>query len=106
MGCHVNKYSRDEPGLTISETLKERGSRYGEFAKHGEISQGLKDVMRCVDGWNGLPLDMRESLEMIQHKIARILNGDPEYIDSWHDISGYAQLIENRLKETERGLEP
>jgi len=43
--------------------------------------------------------DMREALEMILHKIARILNGNPNYADSWQDIAGYAQLIVKRLNE-------
>ena len=34
---------------------------------------------------------------MIQHKIARILNGDLRYADSWHDIAGYATLVDKRL---------
>jgi hypothetical protein len=34
---------------------------------------------------------------MIQHKIARILNGDPTYTDNWHDIAGYATLVEQHL---------
>ena len=34
---------------------------------------------------------------MIFHKIGRIINGDPDYADSWHDIAGYAQLVANRL---------
>ena len=41
---------------------------------------------------------MRESLEMLAHKVARILNGNPDYVDSWHDVSGYATLVEKRLK--------
>jgi hypothetical protein len=36
-------------------------------------------------------------LDMICHKIGRIINGDPDYADSWHDIAGYAQLVANRL---------
>lgn len=39
----------------------------------------------------------RESLEMVQHKIARILNGNPDYTDSWHDVGGYVALVEERL---------
>ena len=27
----------------------------------------------------------------------RILNGDPDYHDSWHDIVGYAQLVADEL---------
>ena len=34
---------------------------------------------------------------MIQHKIARVLNGDPNYPDNWHDIAGYARLVEREL---------
>lgn len=35
---------------------------------------------------------------MIAHKIARILNGDPDYDDSWVDIAGYATLVVKKLK--------
>ena len=59
--------------------------------------QELKDVMREVDGWHNLTPSQRESLDMIQHKIGRILNGDPTYDDSWKDIAGYATLIVNEL---------
>jgi hypothetical protein len=84
--------------MGIDETLKERGNRYGEFKDHAEISQSLKDVMRNFPGWNRLSDDKKEALEMIQHKIARILNGDPSYADSWHDITGYARLVEAQLE--------
>ena len=38
-----------------------------------------------------------ESLDMICNKIARIVCGDSNYIDSWHDISGYATLVVQQL---------
>jgi hypothetical protein len=37
-------------------------------------------------------------MEMICHKMARIMNGDPNYSDSWHDIAGYAKLVADRLE--------
>jgi hypothetical protein len=37
-------------------------------------------------------------LEMIAHKIARVLNGNPDHHDHWHDISGYAQCAAERLE--------
>lgn len=81
-----------------TETLiTERGSRYGKFKDGAEIMQSLKDTMRDVDGWNNLTASQKESLDMIQHKIGRILNGDPTYDDSWKDIAGYATLIVNEL---------
>lgn len=82
----------------INTTLNERGKRYGSFVGHSDISQDLKNVMQSLQSWNSLSSDKKEALEMIQHKVARILNGDPEYHDNWHDISGYATLVANTLQ--------
>lgn len=82
----------------IHQTLQERGSRYGEFPEHARITQNLKAAMVDSPNWRHLDADQKEALEMIQHKIGRILNGDPNYADSWHDIVGYAQLVEKRLQ--------
>jgi len=82
----------------IDSTLDERGKKYGEFKDHAALSQQFKLAMQSAgQHWYRLDDDMREALEMIQHKIARIINGDPTHIDSWHDIQGYARLIEHRL---------
>ena len=87
---------------SIDKTLDERGERYGEFTGHAEVTQRLKRAMGCHPGWRKLADDQREALEMTAHKIGRILNGDPNYIDSWHDIIGYVRLVEQRL-EREQG---
>ena len=86
--------------LSITDTLKERGKRYGSFKEHARIAQSIKTAMIDSPNWNSLSPDKRESLDMIAHKIGRILNGDPNYIDSWHDIAGYSQLIEDILNES------
>lgn len=83
--------------MTIENTLAERKGRYGSFHEHARISQNLKRAMVDSPNWDGLPDDMREALDMVQHKIARILNGDPTYHDSWHDMIGYTKLIADRL---------
>lgn len=80
----------------LSTTLAERGSRYGDFSTHAVIAQSLKDVMRGCESFALLSADKRQALEVIADKIARILNGDPEYRDNWHDIAGYAKLTEDR----------
>ena len=77
----------------ISATLAERGARYGKFSQHAEITQSLKDVMYAKGNWGKLTPAQCEALEMIAHKIGRILNGDPNYTDSWIDIAGYAKLV-------------
>ena len=79
----------------IADILAERHSRYGEFKRHAEITMALKDT---IDRYNhSLIDDQTEALHMIAHKIGRILNGDPNYADSWIDISGYAKLVADRL---------
>lgn len=82
-------------------TLAERGKRYGAFKGHADIAQGLKQALKRGN-WTSLRPSQRKALEMIQHKIARILNGDPDYADSWHDIAGYATLCEAELTGEER----
>lgn len=86
----------------VDKTLEERGNRYGSFKGHAEITQGIKMLMRSVDGWDRLNDSQSEALEMIAHKIARILNGDPNYADNWHDIAGYATLVDEQLSKTRR----
>lgn len=91
------------PLSSVEKTLEERGARYGQFIDHAEIAQGLQDVMRKAPNWSKLDVDMRQALTVFTDKIARILNGDPYYSDSWHDLSGYATLVEKRLVALEKG---
>ena len=84
--------------MEIEQILEERGSRYGDFGSHAIITQNIKAAMRHSLNWAKLPNDMKESLEMVAHKVGRILNGDPTYADSWVDIVGYVQLVVDRLE--------
>ena len=54
--------------------------------------------MRRPAGWNRLAPDQKQALTTIADKIARMLNGDPNYIDNVHDIIGYARLVEKRME--------
>lgn len=83
--------------MSIEQTLQERCSRYGEFKEHARITQNLKEAMADSPNWGSMRCDQKEALEMIQHKIGRILNGDPNFHDSWHDIVGYAKLVADTL---------
>lgn len=81
----------------IAQTLSERGNRYGDFGDNARISQDLKRVLETQLGWGTLSCLHREGITMILQKLARIVNGDPNYKDNWHDIQGYAKLVEDRL---------
>lgn len=81
----------------IAEVLEERGSRYGNFKRHAEITQHLQGLIFAYKNRDEYEYDQVEALEMICHKIGRIVNGDPNYADSWIDIAGYAKLVADRL---------
>ena len=85
---------------TITDTLDERGKRYGKFINHASVTQELKQVINfhLHTREKELDDDQKEALDMICHKIGRIINGDPNYDDSWVDIAGYAMLVAHRLQ--------
>ena len=85
--------------MDIDITLAGRLKTYGKFEDHAKIAQNLKAAMYDCPNWGELDSDMKEALEMVQHKVARILNGDPTYLDNWHDIIGYTRLVEKRLED-------
>ena len=88
---------------SVDSILEERGSRYGKFKDHAEVTQKLKYILRLHMGsrFDHMESDQIEALEMICHKIGRIANGDPNYADSWVDIAGYAKLVADRLEGKE-----
>ena len=109
--------SKDKSNIVA--ILAERGNSYGSFDGHAVITQGIKMVMDC--DWDNLQslLDslrkhgdptpdsistsssQQDALDMIAHKIGRIINGNPHYKDSWVDIAGYAQLVVDELEARE-----
>lgn len=86
----------------VAQILTERGERYGKFIKHADVTQCLKKVLFNRRIRDSFAPDQVEALEMICHKMARIVNGDPDYADSWIDIAGYAKLVADRLQGVER----
>lgn len=83
--------------MNIEQTLEERGSRYGTLKDNGNVAQCIKFHCRLAGGWHRLKTDQQEALDQIASKIARILSGDPNYPDNWHDIAGYATCVEKAL---------
>ncbi|MGL5075026.1 MAG: hypothetical protein ACRDBG_04210, partial [Waterburya sp.] len=84
----------------LAKILEERGNRYGLFLTHSKITQELKTIIEYyldLKQKNHDP-DKKEALDMICHKIGRIVNGDSNYVDSWVDIAGYATLVADRLE--------
>ena len=76
-----------------------REKTHGRFSTQSQTAQELKELMRGTQWWDTLQPHQREALELIATKISRILNGNPMWQDSWHDIAGYATLVANNLTE-------
>ena len=85
----------------INNTLNERGERYGKFKDVASTTQHLMAIVECGANYEHLNEEQKTSLFMICNKIARAVNGDPNYIENWHDIAGYSTLIEKSLMTTE-----
>ncbi len=83
--------------METKDLLAERGKTNGDFGVHAALTQELKEVMFGVNTYKDLSMVQREALEMIAHKIGRILAGNPDHKDHWDDIAGYAKLVADRL---------
>ena len=84
----------------VDETLDARAVEYGKFIEGAEVMQMLKRVV--LNALNNrdkvLAHDQAEAMDMIIHKIGRIVNGNPDVVDHWLDIAGYAKLVADRLE--------
>ena len=100
--------TQKRPTLGISAgadaTLAERGARYGDFTDRARIADALHGILigdtpagKFNTSWGTMKPFQRQALRVIVDKLARILNVDPDYVDNWHDIQGYAKLAEDRL---------
>ncbi len=93
--CSRNIEKREK---TIEEILAEREKTHGDFKTHAAITYALKYQMKRSENWSYLRATQKESLDMIAHKIGRILAGDPDIKDHWDDIAGYAKLVAREIK--------
>ena len=84
----------------VDAILDERATTYGSFEDVADVAQSMKQMLRMYIGERErlLYTDQVEALDMIFSKIARIVVGNPDYVDSWVDIAGYAQLVADRLQ--------
>ena len=85
----------------IDAILDERATTYGSFVDVAGFAQEMKNAIRMCNN-SELDDDQMEALDMITSKIARIVHGNPNYVDSWTDIAGYATLVADRLQGKSR----
>ena len=84
----------------VDEVLDQRAVDYGAFKDGAALMQGMKRLLadHAQKHSKTFADDQWEALEMIVHKIGRIVNGNPDKVDHWTDIAGYAKLVADRLE--------
>jgi len=80
--------------------LNERATTYGKFRDGAALMQNIKRTLAAHAAKHDKTFtdSQWEALEMIVHKMARIVNGDANHVDSWRDIAGYAELVADELE--------
>jgi hypothetical protein len=93
-----------EETTNVDKTLDARAEMYGKFKDGAALMQAIKRTMAAHASKHDKTFadDQWEALEMIVHKMGRIVNGDPDVVDHWVDIAGYATLIADRLEGNAR----
>lgn len=81
----------------LDELLAERGKTHGDYSMHAWITQSIKAIHHQSPNWDRLTPIQKETLDMVAHKIGRVLAGDPDVADHWDDMAGYAKLTADRL---------
>ena len=83
--------------MSTDEILRIRKSTHGDFSDVAAMEQNLLMTMEAGVNWRNLTAVQRSALRMIQHKVSRILSGNPDHKDHWDDIQGYAKLAGDRI---------
>jgi hypothetical protein len=80
------------PPFAMTTDIPNRDHQHGGMDAVGEVSQTIKDAIRTGRNWPRLSRGRREALDMLAHKIARVLSGaDPHDPQHWEDLAGYPQ---------------
>lgn len=83
--------------MKVINTLRQREKKYGDYQTQAELTQNIVEAMKEGGSWTSLDAGQNQALNMIALKVGRLLNGDPNDPETWHDIAGYATLVETYL---------
>lgn len=83
---------------STDQLVTERKATHGAFEDHARAAQAFKDVFvteliaRARRQQPPLSDTQKEAVDMICHKLGRIVAGDASFADHWDDIAGYARI--------------
>jgi hypothetical protein len=82
----------------IIELIINRQATHGRYGVQAAMAQKIRGILQDAPNWDRLEPTQKESLHMIVVKISRILCGNPQCIDHWRDVGGYAELVVKELE--------
>lgn len=85
----------------INDTLGNREGTHGNFEDVANTTTAIVRAMQNSRNWDELFPVQQQALLMIAIKAARILSGCAEEPDHWHDIAGYATLVERFVTQAD-----
>jgi len=85
--------------MNVNDTIEQRQSTHGIWSDQAACTWAIKNLFSQMRRTN-LSVSQQESLDMIATKIGRILTGNANEPDHWHDIAGYATLVEKELNDS------
>lgn len=81
--------------MTTDALLTERDKTHGNWERQAQLAQSLKmNIDHAQLPVRTLSKGQREAIDMICVKLSRIVCGNPNEVDHWLDIQGYARLGE------------
>jgi hypothetical protein len=101
MPCTNECGPKPEPEVSgVGKVLDARAEQYGSFMQSADTVVRIKSIMHNAVARNNVHLypDQLQALDMIATKISRIVHGNPNHLDSWIDIAGYATLVADRIQ--------
>lgn len=83
------------------EVLKDRKKTHGPYEESSKFVQLIKSSARTSPQWMSMKPHQQETIDMVAHKLGRILYGNANFVDSWRDLIGYIQLSSDIIVKTE-----
>jgi len=83
----------------VNEILQEREKTHGKYADHAYVTQEMKAACQYKGLDTKLSYEQKEAVDMILHKVGRIIAGNNNEVDHWQDIAGYATLVVRSIND-------
>ena len=87
------------PPFKMTPETPNRDDQHGGMDAVGGVAQQMKAAIRSGRNWTRLSCGEKEALDMICHKIGRVMSGaDPHDQQHWEDLAGYPIAVMREME--------